>query len=428
MRHFIIITLMVGVLISGCKSTTSTVAIVGGDEIFDKYKGSPHYRAFAMAAEGAGDAVAMGGGRGKSSVKEAIAIAVRGCKNIESSVGAGKCKLYAVGDIIVEGMSSEKINKANAFYSNNKSATNETFEAFLAGAKPKELITSNQSAETLSKQDAPNFNAETAIEKGREAVSSRNYIEAVKWFRFAAEQGNSNGENYMGFMYIKGFGVPKDYNNALQWLQKAADKGHPGAQLQIGYLYVKGWGVNKSYGKAIELFRKLADQGYAPGQNRLGLMFRNGWGVDRDYDEAEKWFRKGAAQGNKKSKRNLKKLLKTVAANNNASLYTARKSFKYSLYGKWEGMSDNVSGDFTTDRNKGRGKLQLNLGKSNPPCLGQWMFAKGKYGTDSPPQGTWSVACSDGLTATGTYTSHKQGQGLIEGEDSQKRKINMYFN
>jgi TPR repeat protein len=288
--------------------------------------------------------------------------------------------------------------------------------------------TQAKSANPLSIAESSKVNAETAVANGLKAVSEKDYLEAIKWFRTAANEGNSDGENYMGFMRIKGFGVSKDYGKALEWLQKAADKNHSGAILQIGYLHVKGWGVDKNFDKAIQLFRKLAEQGYAPGQNRLGLMYKNGWGVSRDYDEAKKWFRKGADQGHKKSKRNLEKLQKLAATNQTTSPVSSQGSFTFQLYGKWEGVSNNVTGIFSTNSRKRSGKLSLNLTAPNSKCSGQWVFAKGQYGTDTPPEGAWSVACTNGLTASGMYTSHKRGQGLIEGEDNQKRKINMYFN
>ena len=58
----------------------------------------------------------------------------------------------------------------------------------------------------------------------------KDYGEALKWYQKAADQGNSDAQFILGFMYSKGDGVKKDYGEALKWCQKAADQGHDGAQ------------------------------------------------------------------------------------------------------------------------------------------------------------------------------------------------------
>ena len=57
----------------------------------------------------------------------------------------------------------------------------------------------------------------------------RDYQEAVKWFRRAAEQGNTRAQHNLGFMYANGEGVPKDYVRAYAWLNLAAAQGEKGA-------------------------------------------------------------------------------------------------------------------------------------------------------------------------------------------------------
>ena len=39
---------------------------------------------------------------------------------------------------------------------------------------------------------------------------SQDDVEAVKWYRNAAEQGDAGEQFYLGFMYAKGGGVPED--------------------------------------------------------------------------------------------------------------------------------------------------------------------------------------------------------------------------
>ena len=50
------------------------------------------------------------------------------------------------------------------------------------------------------------------------------YLEAVKWYRAAAEQGNPMGQLNLGRMYLYGRGVPINNVQAHMWCNLAASK------------------------------------------------------------------------------------------------------------------------------------------------------------------------------------------------------------
>nr|WP_213395103.1 tetratricopeptide repeat protein [Yoonia sp.] len=50
----------------------------------------------------------------------------------------------------------------------------------------------------------------------------RDYAEAVRWYRLAADQGFSHAQYNLGWMYHNGQGVPQDYAEAVRWLRLAA--------------------------------------------------------------------------------------------------------------------------------------------------------------------------------------------------------------
>jgi len=52
-----------------------------------------------------------------------------------------------------------------------------------------------------------------------------NYTEAIKWYRKAAEQGNSMAMHSLGMCYEKGHGVAKSITEAIKWYRKAAGQG-----------------------------------------------------------------------------------------------------------------------------------------------------------------------------------------------------------
>jgi TPR repeat protein len=93
----------------------------------------------------------------------------------------------------------------------------------------------------------------------------------------------------------------KHYSEAMKWFRQAAEKGDSIAQNNIGWLYQNGSGVGQDYSEAMRWFQKAADQGYAVAQNNLGWLYQNGWGVSKDYAQAMMWYRKAALQGNGKA-------------------------------------------------------------------------------------------------------------------------------
>ena len=123
-------------------------------------------------------------------------------------------------------------------------------------------------------------------------------VEAVKWFRKSAEQGNSDGQRLLGFMYKNGRGLDTNYIKAVEWYRKSAEQGNSNGQVDIGIMYQDGTGTTKDHEEAVKWYRKSAEQGNAYGQFNLGIMYENGTGTTKDYEEAVKWYRKSAEQGN----------------------------------------------------------------------------------------------------------------------------------
>ena len=54
---------------------------------------------------------------------------------------------------------------------------------------------------------------------------ARNYKEAVRLYRLAAEQGDVSAQYNLGLMYYKGYGVLQDYAHAHMWLNLASAAG-----------------------------------------------------------------------------------------------------------------------------------------------------------------------------------------------------------
>lgn len=138
--------------------------------------------------------------------------------------------------------------------------------------------------------------SETAYQTGINYWNSKNYDEAVNYFRTAAELGHANAQFEFGYAYWHGQGLPQDYDEAVKWILKAAKQGHADAQNHIGYSYKYGIGLPQDYEEAIKWYRKSAKQDNVHGQNNLGNCYYFGQGVKQDYKEAVKWYKKAAEQ------------------------------------------------------------------------------------------------------------------------------------
>jgi TPR repeat protein len=134
---------------------------------------------------------------------------------------------------------------------------------------------------------------------------AKDYAEAVRLFRLAAEQGDAGAQNNLGGMFEKGQGVAQDYAEALRLLRLSAAQGDAAAQVNLGVMFSNGQGVAQDYAEAVRLYRLAAEQGDAGAQFNLGVMFSKGKGVAQDRAEAIRWYRLAAAQGHAAAQRQL---------------------------------------------------------------------------------------------------------------------------
>ncbi len=133
----------------------------------------------------------------------------------------------------------------------------------------------------------------------------KDFEEAVKWYRKAAEQGFDIAQDSLGNCYYLGHGVDEDYVKAVKWYRKAAEQGLCTAQDSLGDCYYYGRGVDEDDAEAVKWYRKAAEQGLDTAQHSLGKCYYFGYGVDEDKVKAVKWYRKAAEQGNDDAKTNL---------------------------------------------------------------------------------------------------------------------------
>lgn len=132
---------------------------------------------------------------------------------------------------------------------------------------------------------------------GDKSEKSKDYSQAAKWYRKAAEQGHSDAQANLGVYYGLGLGVTKDYQEAFKWYKLSAEQGNKRGQYGLGTSYQLGHGVKIDYSEALKWYLLAADQGYREAYNQIGGMYYNGLGVTESDVEAVKWFTKAAEKG-----------------------------------------------------------------------------------------------------------------------------------
>jgi TPR repeat protein len=105
----------------------------------------------------------------------------------------------------------------------------------------------------------PAFSAD--FQKGQTAYRSGDYATALRELTPLAEQGDARAQTGLGWMYLKGQGVPKNHKTAVKWYRLAAEQGNAIAQSNLGFMYANGTGVPKDYVRAHMWYHIAASSG-----------------------------------------------------------------------------------------------------------------------------------------------------------------------
>jgi TPR repeat protein len=128
-------------------------------------------------------------------------------------------------------------------------------------------------------------------------VADGGAIEALGWYRMAAEGGLPDAQHVLGLSYLEGRGVPKEPETAASWLSKAAESNHAASEFQLAVMHCTGNGVSKDLGRAVAWYEAAASHGHRVAQYNLAVMLVKGQGCKADQEKALEWFQKAADQG-----------------------------------------------------------------------------------------------------------------------------------
>ncbi len=117
--------------------------------------------------------------------------------------------------------------------------------------------------------------------------SGKDYAEALKWYRKAADLGDSTAQYSVGLFYQYGLGVEKNPVVAEQWMRLAKQ--------QTGAASITD--ARKPAGRGFNELEKSADAGYDLAQYLLGMTYLKGGPVERDRVKAYQWLLLAGSSG-----------------------------------------------------------------------------------------------------------------------------------
>lgn len=126
----------------------------------------------------------------------------------------------------------------------------------------------------------------------QQAYKQGNYATALRDLTPLAEQGDSGAQLLLARMFLMGQGVSRDFDQAMKWFRASADQGNADAQFFIGSYYLL---PRRDIPGGIRWLRLSAEQGNQDAQLLLGKTYADGISeVPRDAVQGEMWLRLAA--------------------------------------------------------------------------------------------------------------------------------------
>ena len=116
----------------------------------------------------------------------------------------------------------------------------------------------------------------------------------------AAEAGNPQAQNFVGYCYDVGKGVPRDLSMARRWFEKATQNGNVAAIFNLAVMNDLGQGTRRNSARAVRLYRQAASLGHLQAQTNLAVMLLDGVGTKEDVLAGLHWMRRAARRGDPK--------------------------------------------------------------------------------------------------------------------------------
>ena len=122
----------------------------------------------------------------------------------------------------------------------------------------------------------------------------KNFRDAEKYLKMAADSGDSNAQYLLGYMYRAGL-APRNLPEAVRYLEMSRKQNYPHAALELASLYQQPECQN--YGLAYACAEQSAGYGSAEGMLILGNLLFWGRGCAADMDKAYEMYQQAYSHG-----------------------------------------------------------------------------------------------------------------------------------
>ncbi len=118
-------------------------------------------------------------------------------------------------------------------------------------------------------------------------------VEAMQWGHRAADAGNAEAMDFVGFAYLRGAVVERNPVIAIGYFKAAAEQS-PQAAFNLGQCYFGAQGTEQDVPKALESWKKAAEGGHGRAAGSLAMVYLSGEGVTLDAGQARHFAERAA--------------------------------------------------------------------------------------------------------------------------------------
>ncbi len=118
-------------------------------------------------------------------------------------------------------------------------------------------------------------------------------VEALKWGHRAADAGNADAMDFVGFAYLRGAVIKRNPAIAIAYFKAAAGESAQAA-FNLGQCYFGAQGTEQDCPKAIEWWKKAAEKGHGRAAASAAMAYRSGEGIEPDAVQARRLAERAA--------------------------------------------------------------------------------------------------------------------------------------
>jgi TPR repeat protein len=122
-------------------------------------------------------------------------------------------------------------------------------------------------------------------------------VEAMRWAHRAADAGNADAMDFVGFAYLRGAVIKRNPTIAFSYFKSAANDSAQAA-FNLGQCYFGAQGTEQDCEKALEWWQKAANNGHGRAAATAAMAYHAGEGVPRDPVKARRLAERAAELNN----------------------------------------------------------------------------------------------------------------------------------